>query len=101
MRTDERINTIAPARPVVRPRVGMSLARLAADRGLAGLRTYDPEGFFRRARHRPEGQGASDRNSNRSGGDPQLHEPFELADFLTKARIRGPYAASIRMAVAS
>jgi hypothetical protein len=45
----------------------------------------DAEGCFRCARHKPEGQGASDSNRNRSGSDPQVHQPFELADFLTKA----------------
>jgi len=45
----------------------------------------DAEGCCRCARHTPEGQGASDSNSNRSGSDPQVHQPFELADFLTKA----------------
>ena len=35
-----------------------------------------------------------------SSGNRQTHQPFELADFLAKARMRGPYSASSRMAAA-
>ena len=64
----------------------MSLARLAADRCLAGLWTWMiPGGSFAAHVTRRKGRGASDSNSNRSGSDAQVHQPFELADFPMKA----------------
>jgi hypothetical protein len=42
----------------------------------------DPAGFFRRARHRPDGQGTYDSNSNRSGNDPHI-AAVEMAAFQT------------------
>ena len=44
-----------------------------------------PRGSFAAHVTSRKGRGASDSNSNRSGSDPQVDQPFVLADFLTKA----------------